>query len=230
MKPQTNAKTRNLHTIVYEKLKGQIINFTLKPGQKLQDRQLGSQFGVSRTPVREVLNRLVQEGFVRQISGRGYFVKEITIKEIEDLYEVREALEVVAAQQAIQNINTGQIKKLCEILNSHKKLIEKGESKGRLLEDADFHKTIVLSSGNQYLYEIINNIFDKISTLQAIDALTLQRAKIAYQQHKEIFELLKGKETQGLKKKLGKHISEAKRDAVGRLRKKTDLLYLGYHT
>jgi len=230
MTPEIIAKPQNLHTRIYEKLKSQIINFTLKPGQKLQDRQLGLQFGVSRTPVREALNRLVQEGFVRQISGGGYFVKEITIKGIENLYEVREALEVLAAQQAIQKINNRQIKKLSDILKSHKKLIQKGESQGRLLEDADFHKTIAISSGNQYLYEIINNIFDKISTFRAIDILTLQRAKIAYQQHKEIFDLLKEKDTQGLKRKLGKHISEAKRNAVERLTKKTDFLYLGYHT
>lgn len=230
MTPEIIPKPQNLHASIYEKLKSQIINFTLKPGQKLQDRQLGPQFGVSRTPVREALNRLVQEGFVRQISGGGYFVKEITIKGIENLYEVREALEVLAAQQAIQKINNRQIKKLSNILKSHKKLIQKGESKGRLLEDADFHKTIAISSGNQYLYEIINNIFDKISTFRAIDILTLQRAKIAYQQHKEIFDLLKEKDTQGLKRKLGNHISEAKRNAVERLTKKTDFLYLGYHT
>ena len=59
------SKTENLHGTIYANLKSQIINFTLKPGQKLQDRQLGLQFGVSRTPVREALNRLVQEGFVR---------------------------------------------------------------------------------------------------------------------------------------------------------------------
>ena len=228
MTAEVIPKTQNLHTTIYDKLKSQIINFTLKPGQKLQDRQLGLQLGVSRTPVREALNRLVQEGFVRQISGRGYFVREITIKEIEDLYEVREALEVLAAQQAIRNINNRQIKKLCEILKSHKKLIQKGESKGRLLEDADFHKTITLSSGNQYLYEIINNIFDKIPTFQTIDPLTLKRAKTAYQQHREIFNLLKEKDSQRLKRRLRKHISEAKRDAIKRLKKKTGLLYLGY--
>jgi len=149
--------------IIYEKLKSQIINFTLKPGQKLQDRQLGLEFGVSRTPIREALNRLVQEGFVRQIPGRGYFVKEISIKDIEEIYEVREALEVLAAQQAVRNINNHQIKRLSEILKSHEKLIQKGKVKSRLLGDADFHKTIALSSENRYLYEIINNIFDKIA-------------------------------------------------------------------
>jgi len=230
MKAEITPETENLHMSIYKKLKSQIINFTLKPGQKLQDRQLGLQFGVSRTPVREALNRLVQEGFVRQISGRGYFVKEITIKEIEDLYEVREALEVLAAQQAIRNINNRQIKKLCEILKSHKKLIQKDEPKARLLEDADFHKTITLSSGNQYLYEIINNIFDKIPTFQTIDPLTLKRAKTAYQQHREIFNLLKEKDSQGLKRRIRKHISEAKKDAIERLKKKTNFLYLGYHT
>jgi DNA-binding GntR family transcriptional regulator len=228
MTAKITPKAQNLQTTIYKKLKSQIINFTLKPGQKLQDRQLGLRFGVSRTPVREALNRLVQEGFVRQISGGGYFVKAITIKEIEDLYEVREALEVVAAQQAIRKINDHQIKKLSEILKSHKKLVQKGKSRGRLLQDADFHRIVAMSSGNQYLYGIIDNIFDKISTFRVIDPLSLQRAKIAYQQHKEIFDLLKEKDTQRLKKKLRKHISEAKRSAVERLRSKTGFLYLGY--
>jgi len=229
MAAEITPKKENLHTAIYEKLKSQIINFTLKPGQKLQDRQLGSQFGVSRTPVREALNRLVQEGFIRQIPGQGYFVKETTIKEIEDLYEVREALEALAAQQAIRRINNHQIKKLSEILKRHKKLIQNGRFKGRLLEDADFHKTIALASGNQYLYEIISNIFDKISTFQAIDILTFQRTKTAYQQHKEIFQSLKEKDVQMLEKKLRKHISEAKKNAIERAKKKTGFLYLGYH-
>jgi len=230
MAAKITPKTQNLHKSIYEKLKSQIINLTLKPGQKLQDRQLGLQFGVSRTPIREALNRLVQEGFVRQISGRGYFVKEISIKDIEEIYEVREALEVLAAQQAIQNINNHQIKRLSEILESHKELIRKGEVKSRLLQDADFHKTIALSSDNQYLYEVINNIFDKIAVFQGIDILTLQRIKAAYQQHKEIFNLLKEKETQILEKRVREHISEAKEDAIERLKKKTGFLYLGYHT
>jgi len=229
MTAKITPKTQNLHATIYEKLKSQIINLTLKPGQKLQDRQLGLQFGVSRTPIREALNRLVQEDFVRQISGRGYFVKEISIRDIEEIYEVREALEVLAAQQAIRNINNQQIKKLSEILNSHKKLIQKGEVKSRLLEEADFHKTIALSSENQYLYEIINNIFDKIAVFQGIDILTSKRVKAAYQQHREIFNLLKEKKAQMLEKKLRRHISEAKRDAIERLKKETGFLYLGYH-
>ncbi|MCD6472897.1 GntR family transcriptional regulator [Candidatus Aerophobetes bacterium] len=229
MTAKITSKIQNLHIIIYEKIKSQIINFTLKPGQKLQDRQLGLEFGVSRTPIREALNRLVQEGFVRQISGRGYFVKEISIKDIEEIYEVREALEVLAAQQAVRNINNHQIKRLSEILKSHEKLIQKGEVKSRLLKDADFHKTIALSSENRYLYEIINNIFDKIAVFKGIGVLSLQRAKTAYQQHKEIFNSLKERDAQALEKKLRKHISNAKQKAIERLKKKTGLLYIGHH-
>ncbi|MFX0203184.1 MAG: GntR family transcriptional regulator [Candidatus Hodarchaeota archaeon] len=230
MKARIMSKSQNLHTPVYEGLKSQIINLTLKPGQKLQDRQLALQLGVSRTPVREALNRLVQEGFVRQIPGQGYFVKEITIKEIEDLYEVRKALEVLAVQQTIRNISNRQIKKLSEILKSHNTLIYSDEFKSRLLEGADFHKTIAFISGNQYLYEIISNIFDRISTFRGIGSLTLERRKIVYQQHREIYNLLKEKDATRLKNKLRKHISEAKREAVEEVKKKTGLLYLGYHS
>lgn len=229
MTGKTIPKAQNLHTSVYERLKSQIIDFTLKPGQKLQDRQLAIQLEVSRTPVREALNRLVQEGFVRQTPGQGYFVKEITIKEIEELYEVREALEVLAAKMAIQSINNSQIKKLSEILKRHKKLIQNGTSESSLLDEAEFHKTIALSSGNQTLYVIISNIFDKIATYRGIGTLTLQRTKIAYQQHEEIFISLKVKDSRKLKKIMRGHITEARRDAIERVKKEIGHLYLGYH-
>jgi DNA-binding GntR family transcriptional regulator len=229
MTPQLTPK-QHLNKSVYEKIKNEIINFTLKPGQKLLDRHLALQFGVSRTPVREALNGLVQEGFVRQNPGQGYFVKEISIKNIEDLYEVRKALEILAAQMAVRNINNNQIKRLSEILKRHRKLIQNGLFSSSLLEEADFHKTIASGSGNQYLFEIISTIFDKISTYRGIGTLTLKRKKIAFQEHEEIFKSLKEKDTQRLKKILENHISEAKKDAIERAKKETDILYLGYHS
>lgn len=225
-----NPEAQNLYTTVYGRLKSQIIDLTLKPGQKLQDRQLASQLGVSRTPVREALNRLMQEDLVRQVPGQGYFVKGISIKEIEDIYETREALEVLAAKQAIENMDDEQNKKLSEILESHRRIIQKGEVKSRLIEDADFHKTIALSSKNRYLYEVINNIFDKIALLQGIDILTLKRIKVAHQEHEEIFNLLKGKQTQALVRRLKKHVSEAKTDTIERLKKKSTFLYPEYRS
>jgi len=229
MTPKLTPK-QHLNKSVYEKLKSQLIDFTLKPGQKLQDRQLALKLGVSRTPVREALNRLLQEGFARQTPGQGYFVKEVTIKDIEDLYEVRKALEILAAQMAVRNINSHQTKRLSEILQRHRKLVQNGSFTSSLLEEADFHKTIASGSGNQYLFEIISTIFDKISTYRGIGTLTLKRRKIAFQEHEEIFNSLKEKDTRRLKKILENHISEAKRDAIERVKKETDLLYLGYHS
>jgi DNA-binding GntR family transcriptional regulator len=68
MTPQLTPK-QHLNKSVYEKIKNEIINFSLKSGQKLLDRHLALQFGVNRTTVREALNRLVQEGFARQTPG-----------------------------------------------------------------------------------------------------------------------------------------------------------------
>ncbi|UCG67562.1 MAG: GntR family transcriptional regulator [Deltaproteobacteria bacterium] len=229
MTPELTPK-QHLNKSVYEKIKNEIINFSLKPGQKLLDRHLALQLGVSRTPVREALNRLVQEGFVRQTPGQGYFVKEVTIKDIEDLYEVRKALEILAAQMAVRNINNNQIKRLSEILERHKELVQNGSFRSSLLEEADFHKTIASGSGNHYLFKIMRTIFDQISTYRGIGTLTLQRRKIAYQQHEEIFNSLKEKDTRRLNKILEKHISDAKRDAIERVKKETDMLYLGYHS
>lgn len=90
----------NLPLQAYEIIKGWIVNQDLAPGMKLQEDALADRLGVSRTPFREALSRLAQEGLVTMVPRRGTFVVDLTQEDIVDLYEAREAIEGMAAHLA----------------------------------------------------------------------------------------------------------------------------------
>ena len=92
---------RSTKTVIYETIKTRIMDMELKPGDTLSDSKLARELKGSRTPVREALNLLQTENYVGYHSERGFFVKGISLKNIEDMYTVREALEVAALRLAI---------------------------------------------------------------------------------------------------------------------------------
>src|SRR5210317_368157 len=96
-------KAEPLIDSVYSRLRDLILSNVLRAGQKLVDRDLAEQLGVSRTPVREALGRLAMVGLVEARSRRGYYVKQYTAEEMTDLYHFRKILEVSAARLAAEN-------------------------------------------------------------------------------------------------------------------------------
>ena len=153
----------------YASIKERIINFDLKPGQELRADALAKQIGVSRTPIREALSRLQQEGLVTRQSGWGYAVRALSPPEIGDLFKLREVLEVMAIEEAIPHINDKQLKAMenalakCERLLALKKLSEFRK------ELRDFHMTIANATHNYFLEQILRMINDRVrqvATLQ----------------------------------------------------------------
>src|ERR1700752_4241327 len=101
-KPAPRAE--NLSARVYAQIKTLILCNEILPGQKLHHQELSERLGVSRTPVREALTRLAQEGYVSLLPNRGFTCKEIRWQEAEELYHLREALEAFAVEKAIENL------------------------------------------------------------------------------------------------------------------------------
>ena len=112
---KSKTKTRaveNLSARVYNQIKHLILCNEIMPGQKLHHQELSERLGVSRTPVREALTRLVQEGYVSFLPNRGFTCKEIRMQEAEELYELREALEAFAVEKAIANLTDAALARL----------------------------------------------------------------------------------------------------------------------
>src|ERR1700747_3641912 len=85
---------KNLTEEAYEKIKGFILRSEIYPRQKIIIEDLAKQMGISRTPIREAMSRLVKDGYVKQIWNRGFFVNEITVEEVEALYGARRVSDV----------------------------------------------------------------------------------------------------------------------------------------
>ena len=105
-------KLKNFTEEAYQQIKGFILGSEIYPRQKIIIEDLSKQMGISRTPIREAMSRLVMEGYVHQVLNRGFFVREITVDEIEELYGAREALEPYLAEEAARRIEPEQAQEL----------------------------------------------------------------------------------------------------------------------
>ena len=101
-----------LREIVFETLRDAIINQVLRPGERLMEIQLAEEMGVSRTPVREAIRKLELEGFVVMVPRRGVYVAGISMKDIHEVFEVRSALEALAASLAAERITEEELEEM----------------------------------------------------------------------------------------------------------------------
>ena len=130
------------------------------PGQKLHHQELSERLGVSRTPVREALTRLVQEGYVSFLPNRGFTCKEIRLQEAEELYELREALEAFAVEKAIDQLTESGMSQLRIRVATYGEDTQKRFSRERLVYDQDVHLEIAALTGNETLKNSLAHVFE----------------------------------------------------------------------
>lgn len=157
------TRTRALAERAYARLKDRILRHELRPGQRLQDRDLARDLGVSRTPTREALNRLERDGLVRNRDGKGYFVRDIDPQEIEHLYDLRELIECHAMRLAVKHATTEDTDELAEILDA---IDAVGESAGGRAEQVQLgiriHEIVARASGNPFLHDIMVRVLEQL--------------------------------------------------------------------
>ena len=152
-----------LRELVFEKLREAIVDGTLPSGERLMEVQLAEDLGVSRTPVREAIRRLEMEGFVVMTPRKGAYVSGFSLKDITDVFEIREALEALAASLAAERISEEQVADL----HRHLELFEKATANHDVEEwvklDTSFHAVIYNASQNERLVQMITILWKKSS-------------------------------------------------------------------
>jgi len=146
----------------YDFLKEQIGSFRYRPHYRLKALDIADELGISRTPVKEALSRLEQEGLVRRELGSGYVVEAITAEHILNLYQVREALEVEAAREALPKIKAPSLAKLAASIKVMEKLLQEKRHDEALRESRNFHNEIAAATGNDVLKQILGSLNDRI--------------------------------------------------------------------
>lgn len=150
-----------LRDVVFQTLRQAILRGRLQPGERLMEIHLAQKLGVSRTPVREAIRMLELEGLVSMVPRRGAIVAEITISDLEDVLEVREALEELAVKKACQNMNEEQMEKLKQAAKRFSDCLEE-DLLASAQADVDFHEIICEATKNKRLVQILNNIREQI--------------------------------------------------------------------
>jgi DNA-binding GntR family transcriptional regulator len=222
-------KSEPLVDSVYARLRDLILSNELRAGQKLVDRDLAGQLGVSRTPVREALGRLAMMGLVEARSRRGYYVKQYTAEEMSDLYEFRKILEVSAARLAAENATPEHISRFEQILEESQKLAANPTNHARTVKlDLEIHDLIAQASGNESLHRAIQNLMDKVMCfiwVDWVDSATADAVSIAaaHSEHEGLIERIMEGDAEGAARHLGDHIDNAKEGLASMLRARDDL-------
>ena len=151
-----------LRDVVYNTLREAILKGELKPGERLMELQLASKLGVSRTPIREAIRMLELEGLAVTIPRKGAEVAKMTVKDMEDVLEVREALDELAAKIACNKITEEQLQTLSKVKDAFEESTKTTDIKQIAMYDEKFHDVIYESTGNVRLVNLLNNLREQI--------------------------------------------------------------------
>lgn len=207
---------------VYNYLLQGIMNGQLKPGQQLEEKEISESLGVSRTPLREAINRLAQEGIVVEIPYRGNFVRKFTRREVIDLYEVRRTLEMMAIRQAVQRMTAEEAEEIANIVLQTASAQENGdmEAYGRL--DAEFHTKIANYSGNRMLIQLLSSMSAQINIVRHMANSSDKIAKKAQFDREHIMEAITKRDPEAAARFMEEHISHVMEEVVSRLNEQED--------
>ena len=204
---------------VHHELKRRLTLWEYLPGQRMGEEALAAEFGVSRTPVRDALRRLEQEGFLEDTEGwTGYRVRKPDLPRMEELYEVRLSLE----QAAVRRLAAAPVDpEIDELLKAWQQ--PKGTA---LVPDPDmvhadeaFHETLARLAGNQTLYTMLCSIDEHIRIIRTNDFLTPKRISQTYRQHRGILLAVRKGDPDLAVERLSAHIKESQsfvREAAAR--------------
>jgi DNA-binding GntR family transcriptional regulator len=181
---------RPLAQTAYDMIKRAIIRCDLEPGQQITEEQLAERFGLSRATVRPALKRLYQEQLVQTITRQRYVIPSITLKDAQDLFELRLLLEPVAARRAAGRVDQAQLTRLNELCCAHYELGDRESAEAFLRANTEFHVTVARASGNALLAEVVATLLDREERLNHISHLLHDRNDAAYHEHHELVEAL----------------------------------------
>ncbi len=178
----------------YLKIRNWILDGTLAPGAQLRDKELAEQLGVSRTPIREAILRLEDEGLVQTKPNRSTLVSTIDFHSAFHLYSIVWTLEKLALTQAFGSITDLHIQTMAE---ANERFLQKMKIRDRLAAldaDHDFHSVYVKLSQNKELEKIISEIKQKLRRLDLYYFDKIRDAALSYEEHAQIIKALKDKD------------------------------------
>ncbi|MBP2651066.1 MAG: rspR 3 [Firmicutes bacterium] len=198
-----------LWEVVSEALREAIVTELLKPGERLMEIQLAEELGVSRTPVREAIRRLELEGFLVTVPRRGTYVSNLSIRDVNEVFEIRTALDVLAAELAAERITEEELERMERLLVQISEHIDSGDVDKIVEADGKFHDILYQASRNDRLVGIINNLREQFTRFRAISMAYPGRLKNTLEEHRRLVEAIAQRDAELAKEYAREHMENA---------------------
>lgn len=214
---------KTLRHEAYERIADLIISGELSANERIDENRLSTELGISRTPLREALNRLTQEGIVTDVPYRGMFVKEFSQRQVRETYEVRKVLESTAVRWAMDLVTSKDIAELRVMIAQ----IAEAQQQSQISEitdiDSDFHMTIARASGNETLIAMIQQLMNQTRLMKQLGNMDRQVAARTHNDRVLIVDALERGERDKAVQHMNDHLEDACQGIIKQLRLNSDL-------
>ena len=195
-----------LRDVVFNTLRKAILRGELKPGERLMEIQLANKLGVSRTPIREAIRKLELEGLVLMIPRKGAEVAQITEKNMQDVLEVRKALEELSVQLACERITPEQVEEMKMAAEDFRKVLKSGDVTKIAEADVKFHDIIFAATNNQRLITLLNNLREQMYRFRVEYLKQKECYPQLLEEHDKLIALISGGTVEEACEIMGRHI------------------------
>lgn len=206
-----------LRDVVFHTLRDAILRGDLQPGERLMEIHLAQELGVSRTPVREAIRMLEKEGLAVTIPRRGAHVARMTEKDLEDVLEIRDVLDELAARDACERMNDEDFEDLSDAMKHFRSVVKSRDVRAIAEADEQFHDVIYTGSKNPKLVNIVRNLKEQMYRFRFEYLKKIDDYSILISEHEAIMEALKNRDRALVTEKMHEHLKnqvEAVRTAI----------------
>ena len=201
-------------TKIYATLFEYIISGKYAPNSRLKEEEIAKQFNVSRTPVREALRQLEQDNLVEILPNRGTRVIGFSVDDVEEIYEIRKSLELLALRSSVPFLN---IQDLVEIRNLIQETAQSNDAKKHEQSDTRLHSYFIEASGKRRLISILNQHVRLIQRFRELGFQTNEFKDVATKDHLALIDALCVRDVDKASEILKEHIEKSKIHAISQL-------------
>ena len=203
------AEPSTLADLAHAQLKQLIFDFALMPGDRCSESELAQRLAISRTPLRQALQRLQREGFLQVIPKSGWQVAPLDFDIFDELYDLRILIECHAAARLAAGVERPMLAALAEVwLVTPEQRLRDGAVVGRA--DESFHSQLVLASGNREMARVHREITERIRIIRRLDFTKTARVEATYDEHARILRAITRRRGDEAQRLLRAHIEQSK--------------------
>lgn len=206
-----------LREVVFNSLREAILTGTLKPGERLMEIHLAQTLGVSRTPVRDAIRKLENEGLAVMVPHKGAEVAKITKKQLLNVLEVRKALETLAVQSACMHMSKEEMNRLERTHLKVKEMAEKKDLKAVAKADVHFHDSIYAAADNETLLQILNDLSQQMYRYRIEYLKNVKNYTIIVQEHEAILQAIRKMDKEHAVRLVRQHITNQEKGILAML-------------